>query len=163
MLRCVKCAEVCRVFKKKTFGSLVGLEQVCPRGHSWKWESQPRDGMLPLGNLQLAGSLFFSGSSPVRGLRMLSFFNLQNISLRTFYLMQKLYLIPSVKNIWLKQQVKLFTEIKAAGTPVVLGGDGRCDSPGHCAKYGSYTLMDLQTCKVLDMKLVQVTYVFAFR
>ena len=80
MLRCVKCAEVCRVFTKKTFGSLVGLEQVCPRGQSWKWESQPRDGMLPLGNLQLAGSLFLSGSSPVRGLRMLSFLNLQNIS-----------------------------------------------------------------------------------
>jgi hypothetical protein len=39
---------------------------------------------------------------------------------------------------------------------VVLGGDARCDSPGYSAKYGSYTLMDLVTKKILDFQLVQV-------
>ncbi len=28
--------------------------------------------------------------------------------------------------------------------PLSLGGDGRSDSPGHSAKYGAYTLMDLE-------------------
>ena len=37
-----------------------------------------------------------------------------------------------------------------------LGGDGRSDLPGHCAKYGSYTFMDVQTQKVVDVQLVQV-------
>ena len=27
--------------------------------------------------------------------------------------------------------------------PLPLGGDGRSDSPGHSAKYGAHTLMDL--------------------
>ena len=35
-------------------------------------------------------------------------------------------------------------------------GDARCDSPGYSAKYGSYTLMDLVTKKILDFQLVQV-------
>ena len=38
-------------------------------------------------------------------------------------------------------------------------GDGQCDSPGHCAKYGTYTVMDENTNKVLDFEVVQVTEV----
>ena len=30
------------------------------------------------------------------------------------------------------------------------------DSPGYSAKYGSYSLMDLGTNKVIDLQLVQV-------
>ena len=37
-----------------------------------------------------------------------------------------------------------------------MGGDGRCDSPGFCAKYGTYSCMDLDTNKILDLQLVQV-------
>lgn len=39
---------------------------------------------------------------------------------------------------------------------MVLGGDGRCDSMGHCAKYVSYTLIELDINKVLTVQLVQV-------
>ncbi|CAM4732982.1 unnamed protein product [Leuciscus chuanchicus] len=39
---------------------------------------------------------------------------------------------------------------------VIVGGDMRADSPGHSAKFGSYTLMDLQTNTVVDTpELVQ--------
>ena len=37
-----------------------------------------------------------------------------------------------------------------------MGGDGRCDSPGFCAKYGTYSCMDLKTNNILDLQLVQV-------
>ena len=37
-----------------------------------------------------------------------------------------------------------------------LGGDARFDSPGYSAKYGSYTLMDLNSKKVIDIQLLQV-------
>ena len=40
-----------------------------------------------------------------------------------------------------------------------LCGDGRCDSPGHCAKYGPYTIMEENTSKVFDFEVVQVTEV----
>ena len=36
---------------------------------------------------------------------------------------------------------------------VVLTGDGRCDSPGHCAKYCTYTIMDSTTGKIVDLEV----------
>ena len=41
---------------------------------------------------------------------------------------------------------------------LVLGGDGRADSPGYSAKYGSYMLIELRTIKVVHMQLVQVSW-----
>ena len=41
---------------------------------------------------------------------------------------------------------------------LVLSGNGRADSPGHSAKYGSYTVIELTCNKVIDFKLVQVGY-----
>ena len=35
-------------------------------------------------------------------------------------------------------------------------GDGRCDSPGHSAKYGTYTLMDEKTNLIIEFSIVQV-------
>ena len=40
---------------------------------------------------------------------------------------------------------------------VTLLGDGRCDSPGHSAKYGTYTLMEESSGKVVDTTVVSVT------
>ena len=45
---------------------------------------------------------------------------------------------------------------EARGTSLSVGGDGRADSPGHSAKYGSYGLIDLDTNKVIHVQLVQV-------
>jgi hypothetical protein len=36
-------------------------------------------------------------------------------------------------------------------------GDGRCDNPGHSAEYGTYTIMDESTKKVIEFSVVQVT------
>ena len=33
-------------------------------------------------------------------------------------------------------------------------GDGRNDSPGHCAQYCTYTVMDYHTCDILDIEIV---------
>ena len=41
---------------------------------------------------------------------------------------------------------------------LVIAGDGRADSPGHSAKYGSYSIIDINKNNVVDVKLVQVTH-----
>uniref|UniRef100_A0A3P9ICA2 Uncharacterized protein n=1 Tax=Oryzias latipes TaxID=8090 RepID=A0A3P9ICA2_ORYLA len=38
---------------------------------------------------------------------------------------------------------------------IVLAGDGRSDSPGHSAKYGTYTMLELPANVIIDMQLVQ--------
>ena len=40
---------------------------------------------------------------------------------------------------------------------VDVAGDRRCDSPGHSAKYGTYTMMDENTKKIIEFSVVQVT------
>ena len=39
---------------------------------------------------------------------------------------------------------------------LVLGGDGKSDSSGHSAKYASYSILELNINKIVDIKLVQV-------
>ena len=34
-----------------------------------------------------------------------------------------------------------------------MAGDARCCTPGHCAKYGSYSVMDCNTNKVVDIQV----------
>lgn len=39
---------------------------------------------------------------------------------------------------------------------MILAADGRCDSPGHSAKFGSFTFIEQHINKVVDFQLVQV-------
>ena len=59
-------------------------------------------------------------------------------------------------NVWNRQQANMIEVLQAFGNPLTLGGDGRSDSPGHSAKFGAYTLLDLNHKVVLDVELVQV-------
>ena len=76
------------------------------------------------------------------------------IGKRSFYRHQQYYLIPVINDEYQRRQCILVNE--RIGKEISVGGDARCDSPGHCAKYGSYTFMDVSSNKVLDMQLVQV-------
>ena len=49
--------------------------------------------------------------------------------------------------------------LQAFDEPLSLGGDGRSDSHGHSAKYGAYSLMDLEHNVILNVELVQVCFV----
>jgi hypothetical protein len=46
--------------------------------------------------------------------------------------------------------------LRERGGEVVVAGDGRADSPGHCAKYGVYSLIDMNSGQVIGLHLVQV-------
>ena len=65
-------------------------------------------------------------------------------------------LFPVVEIFWNEHQNDLMTQLKHADNKLLLIGDGRSDSPGHCAKYGTYTLIEQGLSKVVDIQLVQV-------
>ena len=58
---------------------------------------------------------------------------------------------------WVNHQSSLLQSISSQSWNVFLSGDGRADSPGHSAKFGSYTVIDVFYNKVVDFKLVQVS------
>ena len=142
-------------------GSLVCVKQECSHcGHVWTWKSQPLVKDTPAGNILLSASILFSGSSPAKVLCMLKHLNMATIKERTFYRHQKNYLQPAIVSVWTEKQSKLLTDCTSKG-PLTIGGDGRADSPGHSAKYGSYGIIDLGTNKVIHLELVQVrTYIY---
>lgn len=63
----------------------------------------------------------------------------------------------SLMQLWEKEQGQLLSD--GSAQPLSLSGDGRCDSPGFCAKYLTYTLTDARRDVILHTELVQVTEV----
>ena len=98
----------------------------------------------------------FSGCSPTKVTNVFRHAGMSAISCRTFNMIQRHYLIPAVINVWTKHQQRLLSSLKTCGRKATLGGDARCDSPGHSAKYSNYTLMDLKSNKGIDVQLIHV-------
>ena len=127
---------------------------LCHEKHDWS--SQPFIADKPAGNILLSAAILFCGATPTKVLRVLEHLGVSGIHLTTFHLHQRTILAPVVQRIWHQHQTTTLCRIKAAGRPISLSGDGRADSPGHCAKFGCYTLLDVNSGQVLHTELVQV-------
>ena len=142
--------------RKSLCGSMLRVETECIGGHKKVWFSQPTSNRMPWGNFRIAAACLFSGCQPSKVMAFLRHMNMARISKTVYHAIQRAYLIPSVFSVWEESQQKLFQA--SEGKTIVLGGDARMDSPGHSAKYGSYTLMDLGSNKILDTQLIQVIF-----
>uniref|UniRef100_A0A3Q2R0Z0 THAP-type domain-containing protein n=1 Tax=Fundulus heteroclitus TaxID=8078 RepID=A0A3Q2R0Z0_FUNHE len=111
----------------------------------------------PFLNLLLSAAILFTGNLPTQSLRILSCMNVATINTANFFRHQQQYLQPKVEKLWKDDQVPILHSLKASGADgkLICAGDGRSDSPGHCAKYGSYTMLEQTVNKVLDIQVVQ--------
>ncbi|XP_056402888.1 uncharacterized protein LOC130295787 isoform X1 [Hyla sarda] len=158
MLRCQAqshCEDRVTHVRKSFVGSSVIVEVKCASGHTKTiWESQPRLGNQPLGDVLASGAVFYSGSSFLKILQMVKLLNLKFIGKSTYYKNQLAYLFPTVNRHWLLEQQSIFTRLKEK--PVCLVGDCQCDPPGHLAKYCTYTMMDAETKKIIGFHTQQL-------
>ena len=87
------------------------------------------------------------------------FFDLLNlvfISKSTFYVVQSTYnIMPMIQSAWTREHSRVWELL--GKKKLAVAGDGRCDSPGYSAKYGTYTMMDTASQLIIDFELVQVT------
>ena len=135
-------------------GTFIKVTQFCMLCHyKFVWESLPFYGSFPAGNILLSASILFTGLMPTKVLRMLKYFGCATIGRKTFFRHQRDILQPAIHVQWRKQQQFLFHHVRSQNKELVLARDGRADSPGHSAKYGSYTVIDVV---LIDIKLVQV-------
>ncbi|XP_043996833.1 uncharacterized protein LOC122844979 isoform X3 [Gambusia affinis] len=152
---CVVCSGCCTVTMKQIMGTMVAVSSVCKRtdGHTRVWYSQPAHNSMPVGNLMMAAATLFSGCSPTIALNLFRHMSVGIYSLKTFFSLQRCYLIPAIQRVWnTKQQAMI---MKKKGTPLRLGGAARCCSSGHTTKYGSYSLMDMNSGAVLTTHIVE--------
>ena len=151
--KCQNCGQSACVMLRAFVGTMIVVDVMCTNGHSYSWRSQECHNSMPWGNLLLAASILFSGSSPAKALNLMNHLKVPVFSTRSFSNLQYGYLVPSILRTWDLEQADLFTELH--GKDLALGGDARCDSPGHSAKFGSYTLMNLESNKIVHVELVQ--------
>ena len=55
----------------------------------------------------------------------------------------------------------LLSAAQSRNTQMVIGGDARADSPGHSAKFGVYSITDLEANTIADRQLIQVRNVLS--
>ncbi|XP_039512565.1 uncharacterized protein LOC120467989 isoform X2 [Pimephales promelas] len=150
---CPVCQRGTRV-RTRTHGTFLCVEQQCPQcDFVRKWSSQPLHGGTPAGNLQLSVAVYSNGGSFSKLEKIFRAMRLQMFQRNTYRRHARLYIEPAIVHKWKSMQDGIMEKLKAQKS--ILGGDMRADSPGHAAKFGSYTMMDLRSKKIIDLQLVQ--------
>ena len=161
LLVCPTCQCLCcmdDIDKKCNEGTLLRVTAHCINGHVIvKWQSQPLIGRMPAGNLLIGAATLFTGQTYGHMQNIAELLNLKFMSHTPFYTMQHTNFIPVIMAAWKKHQQSVFDELRIANKPLRLCGDGRMDSPGFSAKYCTYSLMDMNTDKVVAFAVLDVT------
>lgn len=159
LVHCSQCGEMDLGVSTQTKGTLLLVVLDCRGCHQkTRWNSQPYIGNTPAGNIMLSAGILTAGAIPSKVLKVMGHMKVATITTRSFTRHQRQILFPCIKTTWTEQQAWLVAGLQAEDRDLVLGGDGRCDSPGHSAKYGSYTLIELVANVIIDMQLVQVRF-----
>ena len=153
---CFTCFCPARITKVVTKGSQLIIDLICPSNHSHKWFSQPMIRLQPRGNLILSSAMLISGNTYQRIKELMDIANVILFSKQTYYRLQKHFLFPAVHKIYTTHRMLRYQEYVESSNEIDLIGDGRCDSPGYNAKYGTYTLMNGQCNEILDCHVVHV-------
>ena len=113
---------------------------------------------MPLGNLMLSAAWMFSSCQVSQILHLFNIMNIQcfSRSTSTHQRHQDDYVIPTVINGWKEEQAAIMAELRDIKGGLQLAGDCRNDSPRHSARYGTYSLVEQTTKKVIDLQLIQV-------
>ncbi|KAL1004808.1 hypothetical protein UPYG_G00050880 [Umbra pygmaea] len=151
---CPVCTRVCNVLPRRR-GSFLAVDQLCPHCQFFRqWKSQPVIGSTPVGNLQLSAAIYFCGASFSKMKKLFESMQLRTHNYDSFRRHARTYLEPAIIHSWTEWQTTKLQMLSEANS-VILRGDMRADSPGHSAKYGSYTMMDVQTDEIAVIQLVQ--------
>ena len=135
------------------------IEYVCDHPN-FNWSSSEYVGAgrsrVPAVNIEVCAATLYAGLTHSSVKRHYDLLELPMVSQKRFYEIQNQILIPIVSEAWLHERDTTVTELKDAGVPLCLAGDGRYDSPGYNAKYMTYSFIDSDSNKIVDFELVQV-------
>ncbi|XP_064482816.1 uncharacterized protein LOC135395651 [Ornithodoros turicata] len=88
---------------------------------------------------------------------MFELMKMATLTMSQYFRTQKEHLFPAVNDVYLMRQAEILDQLRPL--PLTLAGDGRCDSPGHTALYGTYTLLETAANRIVHFELVKSTEV----
>ncbi|CAN8015815.1 unnamed protein product [Ixodes persulcatus] len=152
--RCLVCGSPHCEVELSFVGTMVRAQLTCPESRVRVWRSQPVLCRKPMGNISVCSAILFTGSSPTKVLRLFSLMGIQCVQKSQYFKFQSCYLLPAVTEVWLFEQAALLDRLLS--TKLCLAGDGRANTPGHCADFGTYTLLETTTGQVIHTELVKM-------
>ena len=157
--RCWKCGSFSHIKNVSVVGSLISVQWECDMGHSGIWRSQEMAKKRYEGNVMLAAYILFSGLTFGRVKEIMDIADVLFIKKSFFFQVQNSILFPSINTIYTKH-ASLIKDALLKDDNVELIGDGRFDSPGYNATYGTYTLMNEKNNNVIiDFHITHVSEV----
>ena len=151
---CPTCGHISKITRVVSKGSMIKVEINCGL-HTTNWSSQKTKQKIAEGNLLLSAGILLAGLTfePVK--RLMSIVGIQFIGRSNFYKLQKRFLFPAINHVYTGQQKGILSSMQGKSLDII--GDGRFDSPGNSAKFGTYTIMDSETDKVLSFFIAHVS------
>lgn len=153
---CVHCGSTANITKRSTRGATIFVTTECTAGHEYVWHSLENKKTGNTGHIAISASILLSGST------FQSFYEAMNIAKvpmfkhNAFYRIQNKYIFPAINNIYQQNAREILERTKKQVCPLCLIGDGRCDSPGFCSTYGTYTLMNDSNNEIIDYFIAHV-------
>ena len=129
----------------------------CGGGHGDLWESsdvfikKEKGPKVYVNTVVLAASILLTGNNYSKVALLTKCLNLGFISNATFDRIQRLYEIPAVREFWCDMKKVIHDVMK--DDKVVVSEDGRNDSPGFCAQYCVYSLMEAMAKVIVDLEV----------
>lgn len=145
------------MFQHKSRGATITLQWECEAGHKGQWSSSEvvvrKGGQDVFSNdILWCACCFLSGNNYTKLQLMGKFLNMAMPDKSTFSRYMNFYFCPEVTAIWKDMQDLVFKAFKDHDNCIC--GDGRCDSPGFCARYMTYVIMEQSLNVVLDIQVM---------
>ncbi|KAE8595132.1 hypothetical protein XENTR_v10015546 [Xenopus tropicalis] len=147
------CPAAIKSIRKKITGSFLSVNAVCAKGHSFHlWDSQPKKGHMPIGDVLMSAAIVLSGSSYSKVSYMNKILGLRQIGKETHYRHQRLFLFPTINHHWELEQHRVMKEL--GQKPVCLVADRNCHS---AEKRCVCTFMEATSKKIVSLKVDQAS------
>ena len=153
---CLTCSLPATIKNIKVKGSQLIVKLAFPNHHQNIWKTQPTVNQYSQGNLTLSAAVLFSANTFEKIANCFDIANIQWITKTRYYAVQRKFLAGVVHLNCSRMNTSLVNRLKNEGE-CKLSGDGRHDSPGHNAKYVTYSLMNQQTNEIGAFAVTQVT------
>ena len=154
---CPQCGARNRITRINIFGFAIVISYKCYGilPHDGVWRSSPLMQKRYVCNVLISGAAYLCGISYNSLEAFMSCLSVPYISFRNFYRCNSINLYPIIVDKWSEMRTALLERVSQLGEQIDIAGDGHYDSPGWCAKYCTYSILEIATGAIVDFFVVQ--------
>ena len=152
---CPKCkGDIQKINWDPFRGASITAKTVCENNcENVEWSSSKKIRSAAKINFDIATAALVTGTGTTDITRFMAELGVHLQSRKHIIDLQEAYGFPAVKQIYKKHRSVLVEELKCRDEGCNFSGDARFDSPGFSAKFGTYSLMEEESHKVVQFHM----------